>query len=149
MIVYSDNTATNLVLDASAWAPRPPPWKRWAIRIPRSIPRSFAGTRRSFPRRSKRFGLGSTTASEMTKLCKSLYHKELLTPLACEQMLDHLCACDDKDKFSRLLPPGTKIAFKTGSLADTRPPPGSSSGPRGPWHSASSPVKTKKALGRR
>ena len=29
-------------------------------------------------------------------------------------------ACDDKDKFPRFLPPGTKIAFKTGSLANTR-----------------------------
>ena len=25
-------------------------------------------------------------------------------------------ACDDKDKFPRFLPPGTKVAFKTGSL---------------------------------
>jgi hypothetical protein len=29
-------------------------------------------------------------------------------------------ACDDKDKFPRFLPPGTKVAFKTGSLDETR-----------------------------
>ncbi len=31
-------------------------------------------------------------------------------------MLKHLRACDDKDKFPRFLPPGTKVAFKTGSV---------------------------------
>jgi len=31
-------------------------------------------------------------------------------------MLKHLRACDDNNKFPRFLPPGTKIAFKTGSV---------------------------------
>ena len=35
-------------------------------------------------------------------------------------MLKHLRACEDKDKFPRFLPPGTKVAFKTGSLDATR-----------------------------
>jgi beta-lactamase class A len=47
-------------------------------------------------------------------------------------MLDHLRACDDKDKFPRFLPPGTKLAFKTGSLADTRTVAGIIGCPAGP-----------------
>ena len=35
-------------------------------------------------------------------------------------MLGHLHACDDKDKFPRFLPPGTKVAFKTGSVDASR-----------------------------
>jgi hypothetical protein len=35
-------------------------------------------------------------------------------------MLEHMRACDDRDKFPRFLPAGTRIAFKTGSLANTR-----------------------------
>ena len=35
-------------------------------------------------------------------------------------MLKHMRACDDKDKFPRFLPAGTKVAFKTGSLDAAR-----------------------------
>jgi hypothetical protein len=31
-------------------------------------------------------------------------------------MLEHMKKCDDKDKFPRFLPPGTTVAFKTGSV---------------------------------
>ena len=73
-----------------------------------------------FPERSKQFGLGSTTAAEMVRLCEALHSKELVSPEASEAMLKHMRACDDKDKFPRFLPPGTKVAFKTGSLDATR-----------------------------
>ncbi|MCL5670421.1 MAG: class A beta-lactamase-related serine hydrolase, partial [Acidobacteria bacterium] len=85
-----------------------------------------------FPERSKKYGLGSTTAAEMVRLCEELYHKRLVSPTASEAMLEHLRACDDKDKFPRFLPPGTKIAFKTGSLSDTRTAAGIIECPAGP-----------------
>ena len=56
----------------------------------------------------------------MLSLCKALYYRRLVSPAASQAMLEHMRACDDKDKFPRFLPPGTKIAFKTGSLANTR-----------------------------
>jgi hypothetical protein len=43
-----------------------------------------------------------------------------VSPEASAEMLKHMRACEDRDKFPRFLPPGTKLAFKTGSLADTR-----------------------------
>ncbi len=70
----------------------------------------------AFPERSKKFGIGSTTAGEMVRLCEALYKKDLVSPEASAAMFKHMEACDDKDKFSRFLPPGTKVAFKTGSL---------------------------------
>ena len=41
-------------------------------------------------------------------------------------------ACEDKDKFPRFLPPGAKVAFKTGSLDETRTAAGIIEWPRGP-----------------
>jgi beta-lactamase class A len=73
-----------------------------------------------FPERSKQYGLGSTTAMEMLRLCEALHKKELVGKEASEEMLKHMLACDDKDKFPRLLPEGTKVAFKTGSVGGTR-----------------------------
>ena len=69
-----------------------------------------------FPERSKQYGLGSTTAMEMLRLCEALEKRELVSKEASEAMLKHMEMCDDKDKFPRFLPPGTKVAFKTGSL---------------------------------
>ena len=45
-----------------------------------------------------------------------MHKKELVSKAASEAMLDHMKACDDKDKFPRFLPAGTDVAFKTGSL---------------------------------
>ncbi|MFO0954882.1 MAG: serine hydrolase, partial [Isosphaeraceae bacterium] len=72
------------------------------------------------PERSKQFGLGSTTAAEMIRLCEEVWNKKLVSPEACEAMIGHMRACDDKDKFPRFLPAGTKIAFKTGSVDAAR-----------------------------
>src|SRR5262249_7112829 len=57
---------------------------------------------------------------EMIRLCEALYYRKLVSPQASAEMLEHMRACDDRDKFPRFLPPGTKPPFKTGSLADTR-----------------------------
>jgi beta-lactamase class A len=132
MIVFSDNTATNLVLDAIGLGATAATMEKLGYPNTKIHSKVFLGKTSLFPERSKQFGLGSTTASEMIKLCEALYRKQLVSPLACEQMLDHLRACEDKDKFPRLLPPGTKIAFKTGSLADTRTAAGIIEWPGGP-----------------
>ena len=68
----------------------------------------------------------------MIRLCEAVYRKQIVSPQACEEMLEHLRACEDRDKFPRLLPPETKVAFKTGSLADTRTAAGIIEWPGGP-----------------
>ena len=77
-------------------------------------------------------GLGSTTARDMVKLCELLYDKKLVNEKACKEMLGHLYACDDKLKVPRLLPPGTKVAHKTGSVNSSRTDAGIIESPSGP-----------------
>jgi beta-lactamase class A len=120
MIVYSDNTATNLVLDQIGLKATAEAMEAMGYPNTKIHSKVFRRDTSVFPERSKQFGLGSTTAAEMIKLCEALYKKELVSPEASEAMLKHMRACDDKDKFPRFLPPGTKIAFKTGSVDKSR-----------------------------
>ncbi|SIO25440.1 beta-lactamase class A [Singulisphaera sp. GP187] len=116
MIVYSDNTATNLVLDKIGIGSTAETMEKLGYPHTKAHSKVFRRDTSVFPERSKQFGLGSTTASEMIRLCESLQKGELISKEASEAMLKHLRACDDKDKFPRFLPPGTKVAFKTGSV---------------------------------
>jgi beta-lactamase class A len=120
MIVYSDNTATNLVLDVIGIGTTAATMEKLGYPNTKIHAKVFRRDTSVFPERSKQFGLGSTTAAEMIRLCEALQRKELVSPEASEAMLKHMRACDDKDKFPRFLPPGTKVAFKTGSLDETR-----------------------------
>ena len=104
----------------SASRPRPSGWSRSACRTLRFTPRSFRRDTSVFPERSKKFGLGSTTANEMVKLLEMLHENKLVGPAACAEMRKHMEKCDDKDKFPRFLPPGTKVEHKTGSVNDAR-----------------------------
>jgi beta-lactamase class A len=116
MIVYSDNTATNLVLDEIGLRSTAETMGRMGYPNTKIHAKVFRRDTSVFPERSKQFGLGSTTAAEMVRLCEALWNKELVGPEASEAMLKHMLACEDKDKFPRFLPEGTKVAFKTGSL---------------------------------
>jgi beta-lactamase class A len=133
MIVYSDNTATNLVLDVIGIKSTADTMEKLGYPNTKIHSKVFKGsTTTVFPERSKEFGLGSTTASEMVRLCEALWKKELVSPEACDAMLAHMRACDDKDKFPRFLPEGTKLAFKTGSLTEAKTASGIIECPGGP-----------------
>jgi beta-lactamase class A len=116
MIVYSDNTATNLVLDKIGIGTTAETMERLGYPNTKAHSKVFRRDTSVFPERSKKYGLGSTTAAEMIRLCEALQDGELVSKEASEAMLKHMRACDDKDKFPRFLPPGTKVAFKTGSV---------------------------------
>jgi beta-lactamase class A len=116
MIVYSDNTATNLVLDEIGIGSTAQTMEKMGYPNTKAHSKIFKRETSVFPDRSKQFGIGSTTASEMVRLCEALQKKELVSPEASAAMWKHMEACDDKDKFTRFLPTNTKVAFKTGSL---------------------------------
>jgi beta-lactamase class A len=120
MIVYSDNTATNLVVDRIGIASTAATMEVLGYPNTKLHSKVFRRDTSVFPERSKEFGLGSTTANEMVRLCEALDKRTLVSPAASDAMRAHLAACDDKDKFPRFLPPGTRIAFKTGSVDDVR-----------------------------
>ena len=132
MIIYSDNTATNLVLDQIGLAATAKRMESLGMPATKIHSKVYRRDTSIFPDRSKQFGLGSTTAADMIILCEKIYKKELVSKDACEAMLDHLKACDDKDKFPRFLPPGTKVAFKTGSVDEIRTAAGILYTPAGP-----------------
>jgi beta-lactamase class A len=132
MIVYSDNTATNLVLDAIGIGSTAATMEAMGYPNTKIHSKVYRRDTSVFPDRSPKYGLGSTTASEMIRLCDALYRKELVSQEASEAMLDHMRSCDDKDKFPRFLPPGTKVAFKTGSVSDARTAAGIIECPEGP-----------------
>lgn len=132
MIAFSDNTATNMVLDKIGLPATRDTMVGWGY--PETRVNSKVSRRETSidPERSARFGLGSTTAHDMVDLLAKLYAGKLITPGVCKDMLDHLAACDDKQKFPALLPPGTKIYHKTGSVAKIRTDAGIIETPDGP-----------------
>lgn len=120
MIVFSDNTATNLVLDKIGIESTAKRMEAWGYSNTKIHSKVFKRETSVFPDRSKEFGLGSTTAKEMISLLEKLHDGKLVSPEASKAMLEHLKKCDDKDKFPRLLPAGTVVAHKTGSVSDAR-----------------------------
>ena len=132
MIAFSDNTATNLVLDAIGIGSTAATMETMGYPQTKIHSKVFRRDTSVFPERSKQFGLGSTTANEMIRLCEELHFQRLVSPQASTAMLEHMRACDDRDKFPRFLPPETRLAFKTGSLSDTRTAAGILMCPEGP-----------------
>ncbi len=69
MIVYSDNTATNLVLDKLGLPATNECMERLGCPETQINSKVFRRDTSIAPERSKKFGLGSTTARDMVKLC--------------------------------------------------------------------------------
>jgi beta-lactamase class A len=132
MIAFSDNTATNLVLDRIGIGSTAETMEKLGYPNTKIHSKVYRRDTSLFPERSKQFGLGSTTAAEMVRLCEALHKRELVSTEASEAMRKHLLACDDKNKFPRFLPPGTKVAFKTGSIDAARTAAGVIETPYGP-----------------
>jgi beta-lactamase class A len=133
MIAYSDNTATNLVLDRIGIAATGKRMEAWGFPHTRIYAKVFKGSSTSIdPENSKRYGLGSTTAREMVGLLEKLHRGQAVNSAASKEMLDLLARCEDHEKFPRLLPESVKVAHKTGSLSEIRTDAGILSFPGGP-----------------
>jgi serine-type D-Ala-D-Ala carboxypeptidase (penicillin-binding protein 5/6) len=132
MMVYSDNTATNLVLDQLGLPTTNEYMEKLGCPETRINSKVFRGETSIAKDRSKEYGLGSTTARDMVKLCEMLYSKKMVSEKASKQMLDHMFACDDKLKVPRSLPKGTRVAHKTGSVNTSRTDAGIIESPAGP-----------------
>lgn len=120
MIRYSDNTATNLVLDQIGMENTSKTMLQLGFRETRLHSKVFRRDTSVAPERSQKYGLGSTTAAEMLGLLELLHAKMLVSEKASEQMLAHLASCDDDSKLVRNLPKSVKSFHKTGSVNDVR-----------------------------
>jgi len=116
MIAFSDNTATNLVLDRTGIAAVNKRMAQWGYPNTRAHHKSFLAETTSIdPERSRRYGLGSTTAREMISLFEDLERGKYFRPALKQAILNHLRKNRDKDKFSRFLPEDAILAHKDGS----------------------------------
>ncbi len=116
MIVYSDNTATNLVLDQIGLPSTNTRMEKLGFKNTKINAKVFKPETRIDQEFGKKYGLGSTTAKEMIQLLELIDAGKVVSPEACKEMLAHLKACDDKEKMTRFLPVGTVVAHKTGSV---------------------------------
>ncbi|HEV7222054.1 MAG TPA: serine hydrolase [Pirellulales bacterium] len=133
MIAFSDNTATNLVLDEIGLPATTETMQQLGCPNTRLHAKVYLRDKTSIDReRSERFGLGSTTAAEMLRLYELLEGEELVSPKASKTIREHLKACQEPNKFPRFLPPGTVLAFKGGSVNDARTAAGIIESPAGP-----------------
>lgn len=132
MIVYSDNTATNLVLDQIGLRATADQMARMGLENTKLHAQVFRHETSVFPERSQQFGLGSSTASELLELFSRLQAGQLVSKAASRAMVDHLLHCDDRGKIVRDLPPGTRVAHKSGAVARARCDAGIIYSPAGP-----------------
>lgn len=119
MMAYSDNTATNLVLDKISLPATNTTMESLNLPNTKIHAKVFRGDTSIHPDRSKQFGLGSTSAGEMVRLLEMLEAGKLASPESTEAMRKHLAACEDK-RLSKLLPPQIKAWQKTGSVTAVR-----------------------------
>lgn len=132
MIAYSDNTATNLVIDQIGLPATSAYMQELGFPETQLHAKVFRRDTSIAPERSIKYGLGSTTASDMIKLLEMLHSGKLGDESATNAMMEHLLACDHNSTAPRFLPEGTKVAHKTGSVSNSRTDAGIILSPEGP-----------------
>jgi D-alanyl-D-alanine carboxypeptidase (penicillin-binding protein 5/6) len=120
MIAFSDNTATNLVLDQIGIANVAKTMQQFGLPETQIHSKVFRRDTSIAQDRSQKYGLGSTTAADMLSLLEQLHARKLVSPEASERMLAHLLSCDDKTKLLRFLPKEIKGYHKTGAVNESR-----------------------------
>ena len=133
MIAFSDNTATNLVVEAIGKPRTSELFAELGYKETRLHSLVFRPDSSIAPERSARFGLGSTTAHEQLRLFEALYRKQLVDADACTEMLGHLAACEDRERLVKFLPEGVRASLKTGSVGGVRTVSGIVHAPGGPF----------------
>jgi serine-type D-Ala-D-Ala carboxypeptidase (penicillin-binding protein 5/6) len=131
MMRYSDNTATNLVAGKVGLENVAKAMEELGLPETKMHAFVFRGETSIFPDRSRKYGLGSTSAREMLTLLEKLHNGELAGEKHTAAMLEHLCSCESTERIPKLLPAGTKVAHKTGSVSAVRTDAGIVEAPNG------------------
>lgn len=120
MITYSDNTATNLVVDRIGLENVARTMAELGLPETQMHSKVFRRDTSIAVERSQKYGLGSTTAADMLTLLERLHERKLVSEQASERMMAHLLSCDDKTKLMRFLPKVVKGYHKTGAVNESR-----------------------------
>lgn len=126
MIILSDNTATNLMIDAVGIKNVDDRLTAMGLKNTYLYKKVFKPAEGPMPPDQKKFGLGKTTAREMAQAMESIQRCDLGDKDLCKTMLDILRNQQDRDSVPRYLESGdtseipSAIANKTGALDDVR-----------------------------
>lgn len=120
MMVLSDNTATNLLLDRVGLAAPTARLESWGLADTRIHSKVYRRDTSLWPERSERYGLGSTTPNEMVALLERLYRGAAVSPAASAAMIALMKQCEDLTKLRRFLPPEVELAHKSGAVEASR-----------------------------
>lgn len=131
MMAYSDNTATNLVIDQIGLPSTATLMK--SLQLPNTQLHSKVYRRDTSidQSRSQQFGLGSTTATETLAMLEWIDRGQFVNREVCDEMLEHLYANQDASKLARSLPATVRIAHKSGDVNSSRCDAGLIDGPDG------------------
>lgn len=132
MIRYSDNTATNLVVDQISLPATTEEMTALGYPETRLHAKVYRGDTSIAPERSRQYGLGSTTALDIVNLLSSIHKEAVAKPESCKAMIEHLLACEDRGMLAKELPAATKLAHKTGAVGNSRCDAGILMTPKGP-----------------
>jgi beta-lactamase class A len=114
MIIVSDNTAANLCIERVGMA-------RVNAGLAALGLRDTVLQRKMMDTAARERGLDNfTTPAETAYLLERLVRREILTAALCDLALDILQRQQVRDRIPLLLPPGTRVAHKTGELAGIR-----------------------------
>jgi beta-lactamase class A len=126
MIVLSDNTATNLLIDRLGTARINARLDTYGLRETRLFRPTFRdGKADVLPELEREYGLGMTTPREMARLLALIAQGKAVNPQASDAMLATLRRQQDRAMIPRLLPalPGLTTGNKTGTDAEKHPGP--------------------------
>lgn len=126
MIVVSDNTATNMILDRVTTDAVNSRMDALGLKQTRLLRKVLTGGSPSGVSRAgqvednKKFGLGVTTPRDMLMLMEKLERGEVVSPAASREMLSVLKRQQVRDGIPRDLPENVSVANKTGALDHLR-----------------------------
>ena len=98
MIGVSDNTATNLVLDKIGIGATAKRMEAWGYPETKIHSKSFRGEHSVFPERSRKYGLGSTTAADMVSLLEKCHQGKIVSPEASKDIIATLRLAQDTEQ---------------------------------------------------
>lgn len=120
MIILSDNTATNLVLDRVGITYVNARMDSLGLKQTRLHSKVFNRPSSIDTAGSRQWGLGVTTPSEMAEILARLYRGEIISDSASKAMVAILKNNFDSEEIPRFLPPDVSVAHKTGKLNAAR-----------------------------
>jgi beta-lactamase class A len=110
MIIHSDNTAAELVIQQMGFDYLQNTFRRFGLQDTQIHPEGFRLTARHIAEDNR------TSPRDMALLLEKIYHREMVSAEASEQMMDILKHQKLRDRLPRFLPTGWEIAHKTGLL---------------------------------